>query len=318
MRIIIYKCITHSLLLSLCIHVSCYTYSRGDFIGYTEIPNSQILQYYNYDHKITSPPTIYSPRLVLSFKKTPVYQYSATENYNEIRTPEKGANIVPDILKYGGTAAAMGGLIMFADSTASDVKKETAYWLIGGGISGCVIGYLISPDSDPKVTENKIKGNSVTKNRDGESTSLINKNINVKIEYNSKSYSTSSQGEITIDLVKDYGLASFENEKDIYVEFEFSINESNILNSKTASWSKKIKLKSSDWTTKHFVIEADEINVYDTPSTSGKKIGIGKKSEQYKVIDFQEHGWVKINYGGKIGWVPYVPFASGKYLWLYK
>ena len=134
------KFTTYFLLITLGTNVGCYTFSRGDFIGYTEVPNSQTFKNYNYNYKITSRPTIFNPLLVLSFYKTPIYEYSSIENYNEIRTPSKGEDTFPKILLYGGFIAGLVGLAFIIDTTANNEKKQNGNILLGAGIARSTFG----------------------------------------------------------------------------------------------------------------------------------------------------------------------------------
>ena len=63
---------------------------------------------------------------------------------------------------------------------------------------------------------------------------------------------------------------------------------------------------------KYFSIIADEIKVFDTPGSSGKKLGICRKLEKYKVLDVNSESWTKIDYNGRDGWIS--SFA-GNYIW---
>ncbi|SOC02414.1 N-acetylmuramoyl-L-alanine amidase [Ureibacillus xyleni] len=51
-----------------------------------------------------------------------------------------------------------------------------------------------------------------------------------------------------------------------------------------------------------FTITVDAVNIRKKPNLSSKKIGIGKKGEQYEVLE-RDNNWVKIKIGNKKGWV---------------
>ncbi len=51
-----------------------------------------------------------------------------------------------------------------------------------------------------------------------------------------------------------------------------------------------------------FTITVDAVNIRKKPDLSSKKIGIGKKGEQYEVLE-RNNNWVKIQFGKKKGWV---------------
>jgi len=265
-------------------NTSCYNKKWGDReYSHQEVDKNKII---GYKHTIlmSKSPTISKSKLTFNIRQRPLLQI-----YDIYKIPELQQISIAN----RAWIAALGALMVLSGS-------ESLQWLgLGIMLLGTTVGDydwsfsgLTKEDRirNPKLAEADYEEN-------------LNSSIKITaiINYQSHVYSTTSKGEFSIDLVKDFQLSSFKQPEIL----KLNITSSNPVINQT------FELKSTDWTTPLIKIKNHTVDIENLESDKILILGKAKAGEIYKVLS-QTEELIKIQYNNTEG---YIPVNSGEVFW---
>jgi len=286
-----------SLLLVVFILQSCMSTRIAELERLEKIRGTEILSEYTYAVSTIKNPNINSPILKIKVQRTPKYKIRSKQIFSE-----------ESYFDYSGTGWLIGltfagiGIAMLS-AGGSDFMTVGGAGAVGMGLVGGIV-FSSKEDNQGWRTGNYIEGNIVDDKETGRVENYPNTNLAIESNEKKITYESDHNGEIIINLVKDFGLKRFQKPKTIKLR---ALAVDKRIN-------KEFYLKSKDWTIPFITINRNGIAVETEKGGELVKLGELKTGEEYKILHEGDE-LIKINFNGEEG---YIEKNSGEKFWAVK
>ncbi len=292
--------------ISLTLSPGCYStsYTKGHYLRTDRVPGTEEIIRWTLQGSVITEPDPENPVITLRINKVPYQRVATVEKYTRIQKKEPIAKDAKEVEVLGLLMGVIGMAIGF-EGIANDDDLQLVLGLLIEilafipvyGADGII--YRLEAGASSQVA-GTIDGETGHAFKLGVPNVLLNERIIIRTRRGTTSnYITDSSGAITIDLVNDLGLGTFQSPDPI--DFAFANSDTTLIGS--------FSLSPRDWTVPQIQILGQGHWVRSEPNSNSKRLGKLETSEIHQLTERKSGGWEEIVYNGQKSWV-YKPQGS--------